>query len=248
MSDSEEEVINTVAIKPPKFMENSVCGWFAILEAQFHLRNIKNETTKFYHVIAALPAEVVSRLNGNTIDPTKTNYEELKEKVIGIYEKTKPEMLDKLMQSTTMTGRPSIYLQELISTAEKIGVSDDIVRHKFIQALPSTISAVIASQVDLELPRLGKLADEMLPYLGKSVMSVPTTQQRYKRSDNSDKNFMSKGIKPFSSNQRPKVCRPHIFFGKKAKYCKPWCQWPEKDANIKVEPSSRSSSPSPTGN
>ena len=246
MSDTEE--VNAVAIKPPKFLESSVSGWFAILEAQFHLRRVTNETTKFYSVIAALPAEVVSRLNSNATDPTRTSYDELKQKVLGIYEKTKPEMLDKIMQNTAMTGRPSIYLQELMSTAEKIGVSDDIVRHKFIQALPSTISPVIASQGDLELPRLGKLADEMLPYLSKTVMSVPPTQNKYKGYDKTDKNFMPMGVKPFKSNQRPKVCRSHIYFGSNAKFCKPWCQWPEKDANIKVQPSSRSSSPNPAGN
>ena len=245
MSDSEEEV-NAVAIKPPKFLETSVCGWFAIIEAQFHLKKIKNSTTKFYNIIAALPAEVVSRLPNHVTDPTKTNYDELKEKVIGIYEKTKPEMLDKLMQTTTMTGRPSIYLQELMSTAEKIGVGEDIIRHKFIQALPSSISPVIASQGDLEISRLGKLADELLPYMSKPVMSVPSFQQS--KGTNGDKNYVPKGVKPFKGNQRPKVCRSHIYFGINAKYCKPWCQWPNKDASIKVEPSSRSSSPSPSGN
>ena len=131
-----EPEINTVAIKPPKFLETSVVGWFAILEAQFHLRKITNDTTKFYTVISALPAEVVSRLPSNFIDPTKTSYDELKCKVIGIYEKTKPEMFDKLMQSTVMTGRPSIYLQELMSTAEKIGVGEDIAKHKFFKHCP----------------------------------------------------------------------------------------------------------------
>ena len=248
MSDSEEEV-NSVAIKPPKFLETSVSGWFAIIEAQFHLKRVTNGKTKFYNIIAALPAEVVSRLPSHITDATKTSYDELKEKVIGIYEKTKPEMLDKLMQTTTMTGRPSVYLQELISTAEKLGVGEDIIRHKFIQALPSSISPVIASQGDLEISRLGKLADELLPYMNKSVMSVSSIQQsKVSKVANGDNNSVPRGVKPFKGNQRPKVCRSHIYFGVNAKYCKPWCQWPKKDANVKVEPSSRSSSPSPSGN
>ena len=247
MSDSEEEV-NTVAIKPPKFLETSVSGWFAIVEAQFHLRRVTNDNTKFYSIIAALPAEVVSRLPSNVLDASRSTYDDLKQKVIGIYEKTKPEMLDKLMQTTTMTGRPSIYLQELMSTAEKIGVGEDIVRHKFIQALPSSISPVIASQGDLDLSRLGKLADELLPYLSKSVMSVPQQQQKHGNSSPINKSSVPRGVIPFKSNQRPKVCRSHIYFGNSAKYCKPWCQWPDKAANIKVEPSSRSSSPNPTEN
>ena len=73
-------------------------------------------------------------------------------------------------------------------------------------------------------------------------------QQKCMGYGNADKNFMPRGVKPFKSNQRPKVCRSHIYFGNSAKFCKPWCQWPDKDANIKVQPNSRSSSPTPTGN
>ena len=106
---------------------------------------------------------------------------------------------------------------------------------------------MIASQGDLDLSRLGKLADELLPYLTKSVMSVPPPQM-HNGNNQSSKSSVPVGIRPFKSNQRPKVCRSHLYFGKDAKYCKPWCQWPNKAANISVQPSSRPSSPSPSGN
>ena len=53
------------------------------------------------------------------------------------------------MSATTISGRPSAYLHEKLSVAKRIGIGDDIVRHKFMQVLPSTISPVIASQKDL---------------------------------------------------------------------------------------------------
>ena len=120
-------------------MDAAVPGWFSIIEAQFHLRSIRNSTTKFYSVIAALPAEVVSRLPHCVIDASSSNYEKLKEAVTGMFEKSKPELLENLMKTTSISGRPSLYLQEMITTASRIGVTDDIIRHKFLQALPSTI-------------------------------------------------------------------------------------------------------------
>ena len=55
----EETSLQQINIKTPEFMETAVNGWFSILEAQFHLRNITASTTKFYTVISSLPAEVV---------------------------------------------------------------------------------------------------------------------------------------------------------------------------------------------
>ena len=58
----EEASLQQINIKTPEFMETAVNGWFSILEAQFHLRNITAFTTKFYTVISSLPAEVVAKI------------------------------------------------------------------------------------------------------------------------------------------------------------------------------------------
>ena len=58
----EEASLQQINIKTPEFMETTVNGWFSILEAQFHLRNITASTTKFYTVISSLPTEVVAKI------------------------------------------------------------------------------------------------------------------------------------------------------------------------------------------
>lgn len=57
-------------------------------------------------------------------------------------------MLDKLMPSSKMTGRPSSHLNELISLTSRIGVGEDIFRRKFIQSFP--LSTKIWKQIALE--------------------------------------------------------------------------------------------------
>ena len=159
----EEASLQQINIKTPEFMETAVNGWFSILEAQFHLRNITASTTKFYTVISSLPAEVVAKIPITILESKK--YEEIKQSLIEAHERTKPELLDKLMSTTTITGRPSTYLQEMLSIAKRIGIGEEIVIHKFLQALPATIFPVIASQKELSPTQLGKLADELMPLL-----------------------------------------------------------------------------------
>ena len=242
---------NAVNIKPPAFMETAAPAWFSIIEAQFHLRNITAENTKFFSIIAALPPEVISRLPPTSLELASSNYQTLKEGIISMYEKTKPELLDRLMKTTSISGRPSVYLQEMINTASRIGVTDDIIRHKFLQALPSTISPVIASQKELNLSQLGNLADELLPYFSQSpVMAAPQQKPRHSNvqsTEKTDSNPTHFGVRPFNKDQRPKVCRAHIYFADRARTCKPWCKWPNK-ANCQMQPSSRPSTPTPSEN
>ena len=122
--------VHYVTIKAPPFMETAVNGWFQILEAQFNLRNIVNEETKFYHVLANLPPETVSRIPSEIIENRR--FTDLKTHVKELFEKTKPELFEKLISATSMTGKPSSFLQEIQLTASKVGVGDDLIRHKFI--------------------------------------------------------------------------------------------------------------------
>lgn len=257
---ADDNPVRHVAIKAPQFMETSVNGWFSIMEAQFHLGKVTTEETKFYHILSSLPAETVTRLPQDVL--SATTYSTLKAAIVQMFEQTKPEMFEKLISATTLTGKPSVFLQEIRQIAGKVGVADDLVRHKFINALPPTIAPVLAAQQELTLVQLGKLADELVPF-AQSCLQVnyaPHQQQtasqhfsgkyssgKYSNPQNTQKanvpGAIPIGVKPFYSDQRPQVCRAHIYFGTQAKTCKPWCKFPGKTPQLKMQPSSRASSP-----
>ena len=69
-----------------------------------------------------------------------------------------------------MTGKPSTYLHELMATASKIGMREELVRHKFIQALPTEITPVIAAVKNASVYELGTLADEIVSFLNKKYV------------------------------------------------------------------------------
>jgi len=249
MVDEQEETGFTVGVKMPQFMETAPAAWFSILEANFHIKKITTEETKFFHLIAALPPEVVQKLQKQLPD---RNYTETKQVVVNIYEETKPEMFEKLIRQTTMSGRPSHFLQELCTLATKVGgVCDDLVRHKFINALPATVAPVVAAQRTLTLQQLGSLADELTPLFDKTntVMKVSNsygmnsndqTQRKYENRRNSS---CPTGVMPYHPDQRPKICRAHIYYGNKARTCKPWCRFPGDRNKFKFLPNSRQTSP-----
>ena len=200
----EEASLQQINIKTPEFMETAVNGWFSILEAQFHLRNITASTTKFYTVISSLPAEVVAKIPITILESKK--YEEIKQSLIEAHERTKPELLDKLMSTTSITGRPSTYLQEMLSIAKRIGIGEEIVIHKFLQALPATISPVIASQKELSPTQLGKLADELMPLLNNINATAFTAQHRTQKKLRKAKTilFYRQVLNLSSRNKKPK--------------------------------------------
>ena len=246
-----------MSVRPPPFMETAVSGWFAILDAQFHLANVSCGTTKFFHVLASLPADVVAR-----VDPTVIagqDFANLKGVVIEMFEKTKPELFEKLISKNVMTGRPSEFLGELRDIASKVGVGDDLVRHKFIQSLPSAISTVLAAQRDLTLGQMGKLADELVPLVHKQtvVAAHPVDSHsgycppargmspaaRGQRTRSADRRGQGRDLEPYHDGQAPKVCRAHIFYGPNARTCRPWCTWPEKNNRARTPARYRDSTP-----
>ena len=189
--------------------------------------------TKFYAIVSSLPAEEVGKLPNATL--ASKDHGELKRTLIEAHERTKPELLEKLMSATTISGRPSAYLHELLAVAKRIGISDDIVRHKFLQALPSTISPVIASQKDLNHTQLGRFADELMPLLNNDKAFV--VERPLSTKNNSQPNYKGKysqdtsvplNVRPYRSNQRTKICKVHIYFANEVRTCKPWCKWPKK--------------------
>ena len=204
MEQKGEEMTHQVNIKALEFMETAVNGWITILEAQFHLRNVTASKTKFYAVVSSLPAKEVGKLPNAIL--ASQDYEELKRTLIEPHEQTKPELLEISMSATTISGRPSAYLHEMLSVAKRIGISDNIVTHKFQQALPSTISPVIASQKNLNHTQLGRLADKLMPLLNNDKAFV--VQRPLSTKNNSQTNYKGKysqdtsvplNVKPYRS-------------------------------------------------
>ena len=218
--EQSETEVNAVSIRMPPFMESAIGGWFSIIEAHFSLRNITVSSTKYFHVLSALPPEIVTKIPASVLN--EQSYDALKNALIQIHERTKQELFARLISQTKMTGRPSYYLQELMATAAQKG---------------------------LTLQQMGTIADQLLPLLQANaptfnVNSNQPPQRNSVKIPQKQESAIPIGLRPFSPDQRPRVCRGHLYFGENSRTCKPWCCWPNKKS-CTIQPNSRSSSPAP---
>ena len=53
-SETKTNMANNAFIKLPEFWEFSPTAWFAQTEAQFAIRDVTDDTTRYYHVVSAL--------------------------------------------------------------------------------------------------------------------------------------------------------------------------------------------------
>ena len=230
----------SVAVKVPPFMENSVSNWFLVVEAQFKIARITSPDTRYYHVIGNLPTSVLDRLDQEAL--TTPDYTKLKNALINKYEKSKPELFRKMLENKKMTGKPSALMSELQAIGAKVGVGEEFIKHQFLEASPPSISSVLVSHNDLSLSQMAKLADSMLPYVQQPANDVFHVKPSATTAKNEP--FVPISVRPYSHDQRPKICRAHIYFADRARTCKPWCKYPNKSSSLKMNPSSRASSPS----
>ena len=231
----------------PEFSESFTAGWFDIADAQFCLRNITRSETKYFHALCGLPPDLISRLPSEI--RTSHDYDALKLHLIATFEKSKPELFAKMLEKTKLTGKPSLFLQEIMTAANKVGLGEDFVRHQFLESLPPEFAAVLAVQAELTITQLGKMADNIAPYIKpKQVNQLNakySKQASFKSSDsdnNDDKSNIPVGLRPFHAKQRPQICRAHIYYADAARYCKPWWKHP-KEGSVKILPNSRPNSP-----
>lgn len=242
------EFAQTVSIKIPEFSESAVTKWFKVLEGQFKLRKITESSTKFYHATSGIPLDILKYLPEEIMD--NEDYEELKQAVTNYHEKSKQELIKKLLSTTTMTGRPSVYVCDLQRMAEKVNAGQDLIRHKFLEALPPALSTALGAQKSLSLNEMAQMADELMP-LSKPVnnLQVPEARrnQPQKKSHTYETTEIPYGLRPYNPRQKQTICKAHIYYNDAARTCKPWCKYPNKQ-RCKIQPSSRSSSPARAAN
>lgn len=268
MGSEDSDTAYRVSVKMPEFVEASAASWFIVLEAQFRLNNIKQESTQFFHAIRGLPMNLLDRLPPDVIQ--SESYSALQPAVLALVERSKPELFESLMTSDALIGRPSVCLTKLQQMGKRVNVGDDFIRHRFLQSLPPAIVPVLQTKSKMSLDDLGSLADELVAMSTTSHSSQPIQQVNapyQKRSTNPfDYNFQHTprretasphrrsqiarpgthpNVRPFHNNQKPRICRAHIYYGRFARTCRSYCEWPDKQG-VKIQPNSRPSSPAPS--
>ncbi len=79
--EERDQHVAHVAFKIPDFWPHDPTTWFRKIESKFRICNITQSSTKYYHLLSALPTEVCSNINDSLVEINENaadTYEHLK--------------------------------------------------------------------------------------------------------------------------------------------------------------------------
>ena len=177
-----EAKVSTVSLKLPPFWPNKATLWFAHAEAQFHLRGITVDKTKFAHVLTMLDSTTAEyAMDIIQAPPNEDAYGALKSRLTGAYAVSDDEKAERLL---TMDGlgdkTPSQCLSNMLLQVPDGQEPGFLFRRLFLRQLPSEVRTQLAqsSKTDTKAEDLRGLAleaDKYFASVGARIASVSGT-------------------------------------------------------------------------
>lgn len=174
---SPEPQVSRVGMKLPPFWRNNPSLWFAQIEAQFVVADIRIDSTKFYHVVAAIESDILSSVHDIILNPPeKDKYDTLKTRLIAQYAESESSKLRTLIQGLELGDqRPSSLLCKMRELAGK-NFSDDLLKSLWISRLPSNIQPILAASNE-ELTALSAMADKIHELVLPNTINATSTSK-----------------------------------------------------------------------
>lgn len=224
-------VVGRVAVKLPDFWVAKPRIWFLQADACFRTSNITADRTKYDHVLAKLPMEVLESV-ADVVEEVAEDaaaedcYQRLRERLTGSYGDTEWQQLEKLV---TLPGlgdmRPSALMNQMLSllpVGEKPG---KLFLHLFLRHLPAEVRGRL-TDVKFDSPRaMAEQADRIWASNGGNslVHAVnpvnPRRESPRRRSPSRPRRGRSQT--PAAAG----LCFYHGRFGDNADKCRAPCSW-----------------------
>ena len=170
--------MNAVTIKIPRFWPTDPELWFAQVEAQFGIKQITTQITKYSHVVAALSPEAATEVRDLILTPQDGNpYDVLEAALIERVSLSKRRKIHQFLHAKELGDRkPSQLLRQphqLSGSSES-----DLFRELFLQRLPSHVQVELLSHPGKPLAELALIADGMMELVESApgVARVETTE------------------------------------------------------------------------
>ncbi|GFR80137.1 condensin complex subunit 3 [Elysia marginata] len=162
-----------IKLKLPTFWVTSPLAWFAQAEAQFALRNITQDETKYFHVLAALDTNTATRaLSLLTAPPPSNKYGALKEFLISAFGLTDEERASTLLDLVGLGDyKPSELMNNMLSL---LGSHTPCFLFKqiFMRQLPDQVRASLATSATSDYRALALEADKLFLAMNQHTASL----------------------------------------------------------------------------
>ena len=221
---------NAVAIKLPTFWTEQPDIWFTQAEAQFQIRNISADETKYYHVVAALDQTAAKRVITVLSNPPEDNkYRTLKDILINTYGLCEAERASQLLHLSGLgDAKPSEYMDNMLAL---LGNQTPcfLFRQLFIEQMPANMRPHLARINDDNYRTLAQEADKLWhSNPSPSCDAIANHNQSMSRQATKHRR-----LPPPSSDNIPSTtsgeCYYHRRFGTQARQCRPPCTFQGND-------------------
>lgn len=212
---TEDDKVTAVAVKLPQFWTKNSAAWFAQAEAQFAIRGVTQDDTKYFYVVAALDAETATRASAVLLSPPAADkYETIKSFLLEACELSEAERARQLLSLQEMGDRRPSEIMARILQLNGTNEHHFLLRYIFLNALPVTVRNSLATSKERDLRRLALEAD-----LCHAVTGIQ--QQTLFEADELEASAVS------GKSSRRQLCYWHRKFRKSAKRCEQPCDWRE---------------------
>lgn len=208
---------NAVSLKLPTFWTSQPQVWFVQAEAQFQIRKITADETKYYYVLSALDQGTATRLLDLISNPPRENkYEALKDRLVDTFSLSKRERASQLLHTRPLgDSKPSALMDEMLAL---IGDHPPclLFEQLFLERLPEDIRAQLVDAKIEDHRELARRADALwvVRDMGASANAI---QKRPPIGRNPKANL--------PKVKQDNLCFYHRRFGEAAKKCQEPCNW-----------------------
>ena len=157
--------LSMVSVKLPPFTESNPALWFGKAEAQFALRGIKDDTTKFYHLYANLTEKAMNEIENLLLDPPKTGkVETMKYKLIRKFGKSQYQKDSELLSIRSLGDlRPTeMWLKFQRLNKDPHNTTSSFVKAYLIDMYPPEVRTAIANMTFADNDEMAEAADKIM--------------------------------------------------------------------------------------
>ena len=225
MNNEDAPTSAAVSLKLPIFWTAQPLVWFAQVEAQFAIKNISADATKYYYIVSALDASTAGRLVDLLSNPPAANkYQTIKDRLTDTFALSRQERAKRILAMAAGTlgdRKPSEVMDSILNLLGADGMNM-IAEQIFLDLMPDDIRPQLHS-ADFNQPRqVAKTADCLLlnrerssgTSLIQKVAYIPGKKQA--------------SISPTDSSEST-MCYYHARFGANAKKCRSPCSFSKND-------------------
>ena len=204
-----------VAIKLPPFWPQQARVWFVQAEAQFVIKGVTADLTKYSYVTAALDQNTATRVLDILTDPPDSNkYDTLKSRLLDTYKLSEREAAARILDTNGLgDAKPSELLDRMLALVPTGKEPGFLLKEVFLRQLPADIQAIVTQQEYPSLRDLAKAADKHFLSTGCTINATFRNERPPRKAP--------------SSVNKEEVCFYHKKFGDKATKCRDPCKFSE---------------------